>query len=160
MPAPTAYSRTQIVLHWIVFVLIAAQFVLHDGIKDAWRAILRGTPAPDFDPTVPLHVFGGIAVLALVVWRLVLRARRGVPALPAGMSAGQQRLSGAVHLGLYAVTVVMVLTGGAAWFAGIEAAAEVHETLRVALLALIAVHVVAALWHQFWLRDNLMSRMR
>lgn len=160
MPNPPAYSRLQIVLHWLVFVLIAAQFVLHDGIKAAWEAIEDGTPAPEFDPTVPLHVFGGLAVLALVVWRLVLRARRGVPPAPAAMGAGLKRLSGAAHLALYAVTAAMVLTGGAAWFGGIEAAAEVHETLRVALLALIGLHVAAALWHQFWLRDNLMARMR
>ena len=160
MSVPTVYSRTQIVLHWVMFVLIAAQFVLHDGIKAAWRAIEQGTPAPAFDLTVPLHVFGGIAVLALVIWRLILRARRGAVPPPAGMSAGQQRLAGVIHLGLYAVTAVMVVTGGAAWFGGVNVAAEVHETLRVALLGLIALHVAAALWHQFWLRDNLMARMR
>ena len=32
--------------------------------------------------------------------------------------------------------------------------------VKVALLALVAVHVVAALWHQFWLKDGLMLRMK
>ncbi|MDR0807534.1 MAG: hypothetical protein LBE86_00095 [Gemmobacter sp.] len=28
------------------------------------------------------------------------------------------------------------------------------------LMVLVGLHVLAALWHQFWLRDGLMERMR
>jgi cytochrome b561 len=35
----------------------------------------------------------------------------------------------------------------------------VHEALASVMLALIAVHVAAALWHQFILRDRAPSRM-
>ena len=48
----------------------------------------------------------------------------------------------------------------AAWFGGIDPAAEVHEVLRIVLLALVGAHVLAALWHQFWLKDGLMLRMK
>ena len=54
----------------------------------------------------------------------------------------------------------MVLTGGVAWFGGIEAAAEAHSVLRLVLLTLIALHVGAALWHHFVRRDGLLARMR
>jgi cytochrome b561 len=44
------------------------------------------------------------------------------------------------------------IPGGSAW-------GEVHEALASVMLALIAVHVAAALWHQFILRDRALSRM-
>ena len=44
------------------------------------------------------------------------------------------------------------IPGGRAW-------GEVHEALASVMLALIAVHVAAALWHQFILRDRALSRM-
>jgi cytochrome b561 len=157
---PTAYSRTQIRLHWLVFLLVAAQFIFHDAIVDAWAAIRIGATVEAMHPAVRAHVFGGIVVLGLVIWRLVLRARLGVPAPPAGMTAGQRLLANLVHGGLYAALVLMVVSGGMAWFGGIEAAADVHGVVRIVLLALVGVHVGASLWHQFWLRDSLLQRMR
>jgi cytochrome b561 len=35
----------------------------------------------------------------------------------------------------------------------------VHELAAYALLALVAFHIAAALWHQFIKRDGLMTRM-
>jgi cytochrome b561 len=64
------------------------------------------------------------------------------------------------HLALYALMILMPLSGLAAWFGRVEVAGEVHEALRLALLGLIALHVLAALWHQFWLKDGLLQRMR
>ena len=42
----------------------------------------------------------------------------------------------------------------------ITAAAELHEAMKAVLMALVALHVLAALWHQFWLKDGLMARMK
>jgi hypothetical protein len=42
--------------------------------------------------------------------------------------------------------------GGGAW-------GEVHEALAGVLVAVVAAHVLAALWHQFVLRDGALSRM-
>ncbi len=38
--------------------------------------------------------------------------------------------------------------------------ADLHELAKPAFVFLIAVHVVAALWHQFWLKDGLLVRMK
>jgi cytochrome b561 len=54
----------------------------------------------------------------------------------------------------------MVATGALAWFGGIGVAAEAHEVLRVGLIALIALHVGAAIWHHFVRRDGVLARMR
>ena len=81
VPKPKGYSRAQIALHWIVAVLIVLQFVLHEPMAEAWDKVEDGI-AVAFDPVVALHVFGGLAVLAFALWRIVLRQRRGAPPPP------------------------------------------------------------------------------
>ena len=156
---PQGYSRSQILLHWLVVLLLLPQYLFEDGIKSAWRAFRQGQEAA-FDITVPLHVFGGLAVLLLVVWGVVLRLRRGAPEAPAGGSAMMERAAGLTHLGLYALLVALPVTGGLAWFAGYTELGEVHEVLKTLLLILAGLHVLGALYHQFVLRDGLMLRMK
>lgn len=158
-PAPKGYSRTQIALHWAAFVLIVQQFVLHEGIAEAWDVIEDGG-VPPFDPVVAAHVFGGVAVLVFALWRLVLRRTRGVPDLPVGEPALARMAAHLGHGALYTLMIVMPLSGAVAWFGGVEGAAEAHEVLKPVMLVLVAVHVLAALWHQFWLKDNLLVRMK
>ena len=64
------------------------------------------------------------------------------------------------HVGLYAVMILMPVSGYVAWFGGVEAAAKGHNVLKIVLLALVALHVVGALYHQFVLRDGTLARMR
>ncbi len=157
MPAPAAYSRPQIVLHWLTALVVLAQFLSADAIGTAWRAFRGGTEIVP-DPVIAAHVAGGVAVLVFAVWRLGLRARRGVPEPRGGALVARAAHWG--HLALYAALIAMAASGGAAWFGGIPAAAGVHETLKPVLLLLIAGHVVMALWHQFVLRDGTLARMR
>jgi len=159
MSAPKGYSRAQIALHWIVAVLIVPQFVLHDGIAAAWDKVEDGI-AVGFDPLVAGHVIGGIAILALAIWRLALRARRGAPPPPEAEHPALKLVAKATHGGLYLLLVLMPVSGLAAWFGGVEPAAEAHETMKVVLLALVALHVVGALYQQFVLKTNLMERMK
>lgn len=151
------YSRTRIRLHWLTAALVVAQFVFHESIAEAWDLIEEGL-TPAFDPLVLAHVAGGLAVLVLVIWRLVLRAREGTP--PAQGSVMMQQAAHWGHVALYAVLVALGVSGAAAWFGGVESAAEAHETLKPVLLLLVAGHAAAALWHQFFLKDGTMSRMR
>ncbi|MCF1709220.1 cytochrome b/b6 domain-containing protein [Tabrizicola sp. J26] len=157
MPTPKGYSRTQISLHWIVAILLVPQLFLEDGIKGAWRAVERGEPSQT-GTLAWLHIGLGIVILLLVLWRLGLRFTRGAPeALGAGL---QQKAAGLVHWLLYALLIVTPMTGLAAWFGGIASAAEVHEAMKPAILILAVLHIAAALWHQFGLKDNLLNRMR
>ena len=47
-----------------------------------------------------------------------------------------------------------------AWFGGVDLAAQGHNVLKIVLLALVALHVLGALYHQFVLKDGLINRMR
>uniref|UniRef100_UPI0039E47C58 cytochrome b n=1 Tax=Phaeovulum sp. TaxID=2934796 RepID=UPI0039E47C58 len=82
MTEPKGYSAAQIWLHWVVAGLIVLQFTLNGAMARAWNAFEKGEQIA-FNPMVALHVFGGILILALVAWRLALRARRGAPPPPA-----------------------------------------------------------------------------
>ncbi|QKV19695.1 cytochrome b [Oricola thermophila] len=158
-PVPAGFSAAQIRLHWIVFVLIVLQYVLHEPMSDAWRAIRRGEDFA-FDPLVAAHVFGGLLVLLLAIWRLALRARRGAPPPPDREPAILKRAAAATHFGLYALMFLMPVSGMAAWFGHIDAAAAAHSIMRVILLALVALHVAGALYHQFVLKTDVLNRMR
>jgi len=61
MTTPESYSRAQVALHWITVMLIAGQYLLHDGIEAAWHARLDGSlpNAPFPNP----HVVVGMLVL-------------------------------------------------------------------------------------------------
>jgi cytochrome b561 len=158
MQAPAGYSRLQIALHWAVAILIAAQFLFHDGIAAAWRALVRGAEAT-FGATAALHVWGGLLIGALVLWRLALRASRGAPAAPAGEPAALRRTAAFVHAALYALILAIAGTGAAAWFGAVRGATELHEALTAALLAVTGLHVAAALLHGAILRTGVLARM-
>lgn len=155
---PKGYSRNQIRLHWIVAALIVAQFVLHDPIVAAWDAIAKGE-TPEIGLLVRAHVIGGAIILVLAIGRLVLRMKRGVPALPEKEPAVLKGLAHLTHWSLYALMIVLPITGLATWFGGSETADFVHITLKIPLLALVVLHFAAALYQQFVLKTGLMSRM-
>ena len=156
---PTAYSRLQIRLHWLVFVLLALQYILHEPITEAFDMVEDGL-IPAFNPLVAAHVFGGFLIFVLVAARLYIRKERGVPPLPESDPPVQRMAAHVTHLGLYALLIAMPVSGAVAWFRGNEAAAEAHEVMRIILLTLVALHVLAALYHQFVLKDGLLQRMR
>lgn len=158
MTAPAGYSRLQIALHWLAALLVAQQYLFKDSIAAAWDAIGKGAE-PAFDPLVLAHVAGGGVIMILALWRISIRRRRGIPAMT-GDSKIQQAVAGLTHIGLYALMILMPVSGALAWFGGVELGAQVHNILKIALLALIALHVIGALYHQFILKDGLINRMR
>jgi cytochrome b561 len=158
MAQTSGFSRIQITLHWVVALLVAGQFVFHDAIVAAFDAALKGG-APAMTPLVWGHVIGGIAILLLVLWRLQIRASRGVPALPDGSPAWLVIASRLGHLAFYVLLILLPITGIIAWFGGLEVAGDAHGLLRIALFVLIVTHLLGALFHLFIRRDGVTQRM-
>ncbi|MDI3337001.1 cytochrome b/b6 domain-containing protein [Defluviimonas aestuarii] len=158
MSKVTGYSRTQIALHWGVLALMIVSYVSEDAMSAAWRAFNRGQEVTPGAHTV--HVISGILILVLAAMRLLARWRRGAPAAPDAGHPLMKPAAAVTHWALYALMIVIPLTGIAAWFGGIRDAGEVHEVLFNVLLLLVGLHVVGALYHQFVLKDGLMDRMR
>ena len=154
----TKYARPQILLHWLTFALLLPQFLFHEWIKDAFD-ILRKGGSFAFDPLVMSHVGLGFVILTLALARLWLRRKHPAPPLPAEEAPWQKAIAHIVHYGLYAVLILMPISGAVAWFGLNHDAAEVHEILKFTLLALFGLHLVGAIYHQRVLKTNILARM-
>ena len=157
---PYAYARVQIIVHWLTLLVMLASFISHDAMETAWLVIRRGHDA-QFTPdlAVRVHVIAGSVLLALTLLRIWLRVRHGAPA----PVAGQHRLitigAASVHGLLYLFLLALPVTGMVTWFGGVLVTGPVHGVLFAVTLGLLGAHVLAALVHQFFIRDNLLARM-
>ncbi|MBY0240535.1 MAG: cytochrome b [Burkholderiaceae bacterium] len=169
------YPASAIALHWSSAVLIAACVILG----------LVMTEIPGLTPTklkyFSWHKWLGCTVLLLLAPRIALRLARPAPPLPAGMAPVQRRAAQLAHGALYALLLAVPLSGllysqaagvpvvyfgvvpippmiapDPQWKAVLK---SVHWLLTYTLMALVALHVLAALKHQFIDRDNLLARM-
>jgi cytochrome b561 len=126
------------------------------------------------------HKWVGITLLALVMLRLLWRLAKGAPP-PVAAPLWQQRAASAAHALLYLLMAAVPLLGWAyssasgfpvVWFGVLplpdwvapdkQLAAQlkdIHAIAAYSLLALIVLHVAAALKHQFVDRDRLLARM-
>ncbi len=127
------------------------------------------------------HKSLGISILILVLLRIAWRLTDRTPALPNHMRTWERRLAHTSHMLMYLVMVTMPLSGwvinSAANFplklyglirlpniapAGkaLQTQAElVHFTFFWILVALLLLHIGAALWHHFVQRDEILTRM-
>ncbi len=169
-PMPDRYHPALVVLHWLLaFCLI--------GLLVAGSTVLA--PAANSDPgkliSFRMHMALGLVTLALMALRLALRlVTRRPPPVDSG-NPWLNRLAPATHWALYVLAFAMALSGMAfARDSGLPDAVfgdgpmppafdhpgrTVHTIASRLLMALIALHVAAALWHQFIRRDGLMARM-
>lgn len=99
------YTRTAVVLHWLIAVLLLAQISFGAWMSD----IPRGTPerALYFN----LHKSSGLVLLALIVWRLVWRLRHAPPPWPATLPRWRQHAAQWSHRALYVLMIVTPLAG-------------------------------------------------
>lgn len=155
---PTGYSRVQIRLHWIVAVLVALQFLLHDGVEDAYE---RARDTGQYILSLPAiaHFASGMIIFLLVVWRILIKKDRGTPAAPAGEPEIFARLSTLAHLAMYVLLLAMPFSGVMAWGGQMQIAGWGHELASKLLFALVVLHIGAALVHQFVWRTGLLTRM-
>lgn len=130
--------------------------------------------------TIGIHMILGIAVLVLLVVRLIVR---WVTKRPAWASTGIKLFDWVgelTHFGLYLLTFAMVITGiiladqrgilartfgigstptpGSFRRSGFSLG-FFHGGVWTLLILLIALHIGAALYHQFIVKDNLLGRM-
>lgn len=159
MSQPKGYSALQIGLHWGVAALILLQLIFGDDMSQAWRGFTK-TGVAEMSLSVWAHIVLGVAVLAFVLWRLVLRFSRGVPSDPAGTSPMMALVAHWGHVGLYALMLAVPLTGLIGWYGNQSLLVEAHGWLKPVLIVVILGHIAAALYHQFILKDGLLLRMK
>lgn len=163
---PFRYALPQVLVHWaaalaVLFLLATGTLVLADLPNTAQKV-----------GNLRIHmIVGGLAGL-LVIARIAMGRRMAAPPTLPG-----DRLARAGHVALNLVVLLMLLSGAMlAWRSGaLDAVAaggalpedfsrfmprRVHGLASRLAMALVALHVAAALYHQFILRDGLLSRMR
>lgn len=164
------YSRVARWLHWTMGLLIIGNLI--------------GGLIHDVNPQliIPLHKATGILLLALAVVRIVWRMINPAPPLPADMATWERATASFTHALMYALMVLIPLSG---WvmssaseypisFYGLfevpkfavvkdsmlyNVTHEGHELLGFAMIALLLLHIGAALRHHFVLKDGLLARM-
>jgi cytochrome b561 len=171
---PTLYSSVAQAFHWIIAALIVAQFTL------AWMADDLPLGAHKLG-LLARHKSFGMTVLMLAVLRLVWRLFNRPPELPAGMSKLEALAAKFTHIAFYVLLFAMPLTGwlmssaknySVSWFGlftwpnligknedNFDLLRSTHETLSWALLGLAILHILAALKHHFWNKDDVLVRM-
>lgn len=153
------YTIYQIGLHWLIAALVFAQLIFGESMTEAIEAAEEGESVSALEGNLAdMHYYFGIAILALVAVRLVLRLKNGAPPLPPETS-GAIELAGRVsHWLFYALLVVVPITGLLGYYYG-DPCSEWHTYAKPVFIGLIALHVAASLYHQFWRKDGLLMRM-
>ena len=172
--SPRRYSAVAQGFHWIIAGLIVTQFTL------AWMADDLPLGMHKL-ALLARHKSFGMTVLMLAVLRLLWRLFNRPPELPAGMSKVEAFLAKSTHILFYILLFAMPLTGwlmssaknySVSWFGrftwpdligknerAFELLKTTHQTLSWLLFALAILHILAALKHHFWNKDDVLKRM-
>jgi superoxide oxidase len=160
-------------LHWATVTFIIGMFV------SAW--LLLAGDREHAAMLLTVHRSLGVVTWAVAIVRLAWRFSYAyLPPFPQNMSKVQQRFAKASEYGLYALLLFQPLTGLAqslargrhfmlfAWqvpsvMAGDKRLTapfhQIHAFSAWVLLGLIALHILAALFHRFVLRDEVLQSM-
>lgn len=157
----TGYSIPQKALHWTMALLILFNLIFPDGMEHWNRLMRRGEPiTPDDIASANIHAYVGIAVLVLCLVRLCLRLVQGVPEAPADEPPIAKLVAKVTHWAFYAIFLAMPLSGIGKYYFGNDIAGELHGgPIKLLLWALIVLHILGVLVHQFFWRTNLLRRM-
>lgn len=161
-------------LHWLTLLLLVGSFTLA-------ISMVNMPFSPQKLEFYSWHKWVGVTIFLVVLLRLGWRLANPVPRQPPDTPRWQQRLAGLSHAALYAILIVMPITG---WimssalnlpvvYLGVvhipspfgvdralgETMKVVHLSLAVTLLVLVTIHALAALYHHFVLRDDVLRRM-
>lgn len=154
------WSKRQVVLHWTVLVLVVIQLLLGGTMEEAWEAREEGMAAAAAPLGAWVHIVVGVSVLLIMLYRLYLRRTLGHPPRPAGQPQWAATAGAVTHWALYALLLLMPLSGAVAWFLGVEQAADAHSgLLRLALIAVVLLHAAGALVEHFVFKSPVLKRM-
>lgn len=184
METTRKYTRTAMVLHWLVAVLILANIVLGlsaDHVSDEHIRLVIDT-----------HKSIGITVLGLFFLRVLWRFTHTPPPLPEHFPRWEKFGAHAAHIALYAFILLMPISGwlhDSAWVAAASHPmtlfylvpwprvgfimnmppdtkelmhtifGNIHVWLSYIFYVLFALHVLGALKHEFIDRESVLTRM-
>lgn len=179
----TRYDAVAMSFHWSIALLILVDF----GLALSFSKFDPGDLLY-FKLAYPLHMSVGMAVLVLSVLRLLWRLMHRIPPLPQEMRLASRLLAKATHWLLYFFMLAAPLTGWAVlsvrnkppiffgdyhwpnlpYLADMsrEQRGAIHQVmlpghieLSYIAMSFVALHILAALYHHYFRRDDVLLRM-
>jgi cytochrome b561 len=162
------------VFHWTIVALIIVQWVIAEAAEEMPLGMEKFA-------TLARHKSIGITIFALALLRLLWRWMNPTPDLPTTLKPDQRWLAHLTHYGLYVLLFAQPISG---WIMSSAAnfpvsyfglftlpdlvqpdkqfakvMEEVHHWLFRGIVTLALVHISAALYHHFRLKDDVLRRM-
>jgi cytochrome b561 len=180
LPSSAATSRNRFTplaqaLHWLTALLVLATVVI------AWHMKMLQRTDETRENWYYVHEAIGATIFALTVIRLGWRWQNPPPPLPGKLSLVERSLAAASHWSLYAILIVMPLSGYCLISSGghalhyfglftlgpflpqsrelVDFGRAVHAIVQWAVYALVALHVLATAWDVVVRRDGVLDRM-
>lgn len=173
------YTRVAVILHWLIAFLIVGSLI---------GSLIFGPLLDSADPSerakggamVGMHQSVGLTILALTIFRLIWRLANPAPPLPRTMNSPQRTLARVSHFAFYALILAVpaagyIMSSASPYpiiYFGLfevpklaigsdvgELAHGAHYYLAIYIVALLVLHIAAALKHHFVDRDEVLSRM-
>ncbi|GAB5489737.1 MAG: cytochrome b [Parasphingorhabdus sp.] len=167
------YRVAQKVVHWLMAILIMLDLYIAQkfgGVMEDWDRFESRTD----------HASVGTIVTILFIIRIYLRWKHGAPPLPETMPRWQKWAAHFGHWGLYILIGCLIASGilsainansviepfglfvladGKGAEAGFLLFRQFHELVTDAIIALIGIHILAALYHLIFTSDRSTQRM-
>ena len=167
------YATSSIIIHWIVALFVLSMLCVSFYLGDL--------PKNFISTGYMLHKSVGLTVLGLMLIRILLIMKKGRPPLPLTVPVWEKKLSRFVQLGLYFMLLLMPISGYlmSAYanklpqffnlfnipnlvdfnkdHAGIMKL--IHNTTAWFLIAFVALHILGALKHYFYDKDEVTQSM-
>lgn len=167
-----AYGSVAKFFHWLIFFLLLFMIIYGfclGSIPKAYQAFAYN-----------FHKLTGLTILILMFLRGLWALANPKPILPPDVPLWQQWIERFVHYLLYFVIITMPLAG---WIGSVaagrpphlgsfqitlpiqenkalsSAAFNVHGIVAVVIIVLVSLHILAALYHHFIKKDNILRRM-
>ena len=167
----SAYGPISKFFHWVISVLVILMLFTY-FLDDIPNKVLRG----EF---FNAHKLTGLTILSLMVLRLIWTLCNRKPSLP-NTRLWERCAEQLVHWSLYLALFLMPIAGWIGVSAGghpphlgkhylslpiaksdslSDLAFSVHNTVAIIIIVLLSLHVLAALFHYFIKKDNVLQRM-
>ncbi|MFO0456298.1 MAG: cytochrome b [Alphaproteobacteria bacterium] len=168
------YDRVAVALHWLMAICIIGMLLLGFFWEDIASRDLKIF-------AINFHKSLGLTLLLLAFFRLYWRLRHPAPALPETMPTLERKAARTAHIALYVLMIAIPLSG---WMY-VSALAkyptvyfglftiphlpipksmkgffyESHELLAYGLIALLSLHLLAAMKHHFFDKNDVLRRI-
>ena len=166
------YTKAQKVIHWLMAIIIMLDLNVAQkfgGNMEFWDRLESRAD----------HATAGIIVTFLFILRIILRYNHGAPKLPESMPNWQIYSAKIGHYSLYVLMFGLIISGiSMASFAsdpivvfGLDLSfathnqsnfhliRDLHEFCTNAIILLIAIHILAAIYHHFFANDDTTLKM-